>query len=154
MNLEQGNRSFRNSNGVGGGIRTLGHRNHNPALYQLSYTHRDGTFSSYQLSRARCKSSKCPKPKGGPKWAVPASYNRIVRIAFALVPLLCLAACHRSGHSNEAVLQGVLDYLSGAGLNMAGMDVTLNSVQFKGNQADASVSIAPKGGPAAKPMQM
>jgi hypothetical protein len=26
--------------GVGGGIRTLGHWNHNPALYQLSYTHR------------------------------------------------------------------------------------------------------------------
>jgi hypothetical protein len=28
------------TSGVGGGIRTLGHRNHNPALYQLSYTHR------------------------------------------------------------------------------------------------------------------
>ena len=28
-------------NGVGGGIRTLGHWNHNPALYQLSYTHRE-----------------------------------------------------------------------------------------------------------------
>ena len=26
--------------GVGGGVRTLGHWNHNPALYQLSYTHR------------------------------------------------------------------------------------------------------------------
>jgi hypothetical protein len=26
--------------GVGGGIRTHGHWNHNPALYQLSYTHR------------------------------------------------------------------------------------------------------------------
>ena len=25
--------------GVGGGVRTLGHWNHNPALYQLSYTH-------------------------------------------------------------------------------------------------------------------
>src|SRR5581483_5083509 len=30
--------------GVGGGIRTLGHWNHNPALYQLSYTHRAGPF--------------------------------------------------------------------------------------------------------------
>ncbi len=27
--------------GVGGGVRTLGHWNHNPALYQLSYTHRE-----------------------------------------------------------------------------------------------------------------
>jgi hypothetical protein len=26
--------------GVGGGVRTHGHWNHNPALYQLSYTHR------------------------------------------------------------------------------------------------------------------
>jgi hypothetical protein len=34
-------------NGVGGGIRTLGHRNHNPALYQLSYTHREGR--SYRI---------------------------------------------------------------------------------------------------------
>ena len=35
--------------GVGGGIRTLGHWNHNPALYQLSYTHRGGNISVYQL---------------------------------------------------------------------------------------------------------
>ena len=32
--------SDREKVGVGGGIRTLGHWNHNPALYQLSYTHR------------------------------------------------------------------------------------------------------------------
>ena len=31
--------------GVGGGIRTLGHWNHNPALYQLSYTHRKDCIS-------------------------------------------------------------------------------------------------------------
>src|SRR5690348_9641262 len=32
--------------GVGGGIRTHGHWNHNPALYQLSYTHRGGNTIS------------------------------------------------------------------------------------------------------------
>src|SRR5579863_4230842 len=37
--------------GVGGGIRTLGHRNHNPALYQLSYTHHAGTSSSLTNSQ-------------------------------------------------------------------------------------------------------
>ena len=38
--------------GVGGGIRTLGHWNHNPALYQLSYTHREGNQGSiFSLSR-------------------------------------------------------------------------------------------------------
>ena len=29
--------------GVAGGVRTLGHWNHNPALYQLSYSHRNIT---------------------------------------------------------------------------------------------------------------
>ena len=77
-----------------------------------------------------------------------------MRIAAALFPLLCLAACHRSGQNNDAVRQGVLDHLTQAGLNMAGMDVTLNSVQFNGNQADASVSIAAKGANAAQGMQM
>jgi hypothetical protein len=30
--------------GVAGGVRTLGHRNHNPALYQLSYSHRNHRY--------------------------------------------------------------------------------------------------------------
>ncbi|HXB68728.1 MAG TPA: hypothetical protein VNY05_10810 [Candidatus Acidoferrales bacterium] len=77
-----------------------------------------------------------------------------MRIAAASFLLLCLAACHRSGQNNDAVRQGVLDHLTQAGLNMAGMDVTLNSVQFNGNQADASVSIAAKGANAAQGMQM
>jgi hypothetical protein len=76
-----------------------------------------------------------------------------VRIV-SLFLLLCLAACNRSGQSNDAVRQGVLDHLTQAGLNMAGMDVTLNSVQFNGNQADAAVSIAAKGSKAAQGMQM
>ena len=85
--------------------------------------------------------------------SIPASYNRIVRIA-SLLLFVCLAACNRSGQSNDAVRQGVLDHLTKAGLNMAGMEVTLNSVQFNGNQADASVSIAAKGANAAQGMQM
>jgi hypothetical protein len=36
--------------GVGGGIRTHDHWNHNPALYQLSYTHRIG--NNYQSIKA------------------------------------------------------------------------------------------------------
>lgn len=68
--------------------------------------------------------------------------------------LLCLAACNRSGQNNDAVRQGVLDHLAQAGLNMAGMEVALKSVQFNGNQADASVSISAKGANAAQGMQM
>ncbi len=39
--------------GVGGGVRTLGHWNHNPALYQLSYTHREVRPSVYQAPASR-----------------------------------------------------------------------------------------------------
>ena len=38
--------------GVGGGVRTLGHWNHNPALYQLSYTHRGGESHSNMRTSA------------------------------------------------------------------------------------------------------
>ncbi len=38
FNIEIGNRSYQN-NGVANEIRTRDHRNHNPGLYQLSYSH-------------------------------------------------------------------------------------------------------------------
>ena len=85
--------------------------------------------------------------------SIPASYNQRVRTASAFFLLLCLTACH-SGQNKDAVRQGVLDHLTQAGLNMAGMDVTLISVQFSGNQADASVTITAKGASAAQGMQM
>src|SRR5262249_47591365 len=50
QNRGWGPRESDSMNGVGGGIRTLGHWNHNPALYQLSYTHRKGDFS-YRIKR-------------------------------------------------------------------------------------------------------
>ena len=43
--------------GVGGGVRTHGHWNHNPALYQLSYTHREG---SIQFIRVFPKQANLP----------------------------------------------------------------------------------------------
>ena len=39
-----------------------------------------------------------------------------------------------------------MDYLAGKGLNMAGMNVDVASVQFNGDRAEASVSITAKGG--------
>ena len=47
-----------------------------------------------------------------------------------------------------------MDRLAQAGMNVAGMDVTVTSVQISGNQADAAVSISPKGGNAAQGMQI
>jgi hypothetical protein len=68
----------------------------------------------------------------------------MVRIPAVLFIIVSLAACNR-GENKEAVRQGVINHLSKAGLNVAGMDVTLASVQFNGKEADATVSIAPKG---------
>src|SRR5579871_463232 len=47
--------------GVGGGIRTHGHWNHNPALYQLSYTHRGGNASSVTTPEP----TRYPRPNWG-----------------------------------------------------------------------------------------
>jgi hypothetical protein len=60
--------------------------------------------------------------------------------------------------SNDAVRQGVLDHLAESSskmtLNLAAMDVVVKSVQFSGNEADAAVSIAPKGGDPATAMSI
>lgn len=71
-----------------------------------------------------------------------------MRIASLLLILLSLAACNRGTQSQDAVRQGVLDYLATKGLNMSGMDVKVTSVQFSGDRAEASVSITAKSGPA------
>lgn len=68
-----------------------------------------------------------------------------MRIVPFLLVLLTLTACNR-GQNKEAVRQGVLDYLSGKGLNMAGMNVDVTSVKYDGGRAEAAVSITAKGG--------
>jgi hypothetical protein len=65
--------------------------------------------------------------------------------------MISLAACNRGAmQSNDAVRQGVLDHLSDSqaktALNLAAMDVEIKSVQYNGSEADAAVSITPKGG--------
>jgi len=68
-----------------------------------------------------------------------------VRIGAAFLLIVCLAGCNRGKQSNEAVRQGVVDHLTKVGLNVKAMDVHVTAVEFKGNQADATVAIAPKG---------
>ena len=77
-----------------------------------------------------------------------------MRIVPAVLLAVCLAGCNRGNQSTDAIRQGVIDRLSEAGLNVAGMDVTVTSVQINGKQADAAVSITAKGGNAAQGMQM
>jgi hypothetical protein len=65
---------------------------------------------------------------------------------------LSLAACNRGTRSSEAVRQGVIDHLAKGGFNVSAMDVNLTTVDMKGNEAVATVSITPKGGPAGSGM--
>lgn len=77
-----------------------------------------------------------------------------MRIAAVLILSLSLAACNSARKNNDAVRQGVIDYLAQKGLNVQGMDVSVANLEMNGNQADATVSITPKGGNAAQGMSM
>ena len=68
-----------------------------------------------------------------------------MRIVSTLLLTFCLAGCHRGAENNDAVRQGVLDYLATKGMTAASMDINLVSVKFDGNAADALVSFAAKG---------
>jgi hypothetical protein len=82
------------------------------------------------------------------------SYNQVVRILAVLSLALSLAACHRSARNDEAIRQGVIDYLAQKGLNVKGMDVAVTNLSVNGNQADATVAITPKGGNPSQGMSM
>ena len=60
--------------------------------------------------------------------------------------MLSLAACSRAPKNNDAVRQGVIDYLAQKGFNVAGMDVTVTNLELNGSHANATVSFTPKGG--------
>jgi len=92
--------------------------------------------------------------KNGPCATFAAGYNRGVRTGYGALVFLCLAGCNRGVQSKDAVRQGVLDHLSQRQLNVAAMNVEVTSVQFNGNQAEATVSFTPKGGNAAQGMSM
>ncbi|MCX6629977.1 MAG: hypothetical protein NTW28_20360 [Candidatus Solibacter sp.] len=68
-----------------------------------------------------------------------------MRIVSTFLLIFGLAGCHRGVESNDAVRQGVLDYLAKKGMTPATMDITVTSVKFNGDKADATVSFAVKG---------
>lgn len=59
--------------------------------------------------------------------------------------ILCLAGCKSGNQSQDAVRQGVIDYLEKNSINVPGMDINVTNVKFNGNQADATVSMGVKG---------
>ncbi|HKW97506.1 MAG TPA: hypothetical protein VJN43_07215 [Bryobacteraceae bacterium] len=70
-----------------------------------------------------------------------------VLLAFATV------ACNRD--PQEAVRQGVIDYLSKrSNINLSGMNIAVTSVVFRQNEADAVVSFTAKGANPGQPMTM
>ena len=68
-----------------------------------------------------------------------------MRIVSTFLLIFCLAGCHRGVESKDAVRQGVLDYLATKGMTATAMDITVTSVKFDGDKADATVSFAAKG---------
>jgi hypothetical protein len=72
----------------------------------------------------------------------------VVRISAVLLVIVSLAACNRAKQANnDAVRQGVVEYLTSKGFDVPkAMTVTISSVEMKGNEADATVSITPTGG--------
>ncbi len=73
----------------------------------------------------------------------------------AILVMGACAACKRSIDNQEAVRQGVIDYLSKrSNLNISAMNVDVTSVSFRQNEADAMVAITAKGANPGQPMSM
>ena len=69
--------------------------------------------------------------------------------------LVSLAACNGAKKNNDAVRQGVVEYLQSKGFDVPkAMTVSMKNVEMKGEQADATVTITPTGGNEAQGMSM
>jgi hypothetical protein len=72
--------------------------------------------------------------------------------------LALLASCSKDIQNEEAVRQGVLDYLRGRtaqiGIDMNNIDVKVTSVSFEKDVARTSVAFTPKNGPGGGGMSM
>jgi hypothetical protein len=72
-----------------------------------------------------------------------------LRFLLPFAAVLALTGCGSSGkvQNEAAVRQGVIDYLSKrSDLALSQLDVNVSAVSFRENEADATVTIAPKGG--------
>jgi hypothetical protein len=77
----------------------------------------------------------------------------MVRLIYPLLLIAGLAGCQRGGsNSTDAVRQAVVDRLTKGGFNMSAMDIRVAAVKFDGDQADATVTMTPKGQAGAPPM--
>lgn len=82
-------------------------------------------------------------------------YNQSVRSILPLLTLLAIVGCSRDIRNENAIRQGVIDYLANrAGLNVSAMNVNLTSVVYRKDEADATVSFSAKGSAPAGGMSM
>jgi hypothetical protein len=82
----------------------------------------------------------------------------VKRLTLAVLALAALAGCAKNIQNQEAVKQGIMDYLkeraSTMGLNMSAMDANVTSVSFEKDVARASVAFVVKGAPGGGGMNM
>jgi hypothetical protein len=64
-----------------------------------------------------------------------------------------LSACNHASQSQEAIRAGVIDYVA-AKVNVGAMEVDVTSIDFKGKEADATVTFRAKGADPATGLQM
>lgn len=72
-----------------------------------------------------------------------------LRFLLPFAAIVVLAGCSSGGkvQNEAAVRQGVIDYLSKrSDLALSQLDVNVSAVSFRENEADATVTISPKGG--------
>ncbi len=70
------------------------------------------------------------------------------RLSSIFVLVILLLGCKKNIENKEAVRQGVADHLAKRS-DLMKMEVRVDAVQFSGNEADASVFLEAKSGPAA-----
>lgn len=69
--------------------------------------------------------------------------------------LLGLAACSKNIQNNDAIRKGVIDHLSkNSSLSLDQMEIVVQSVTFRDNEADATIAFKPKNMPADAGMAM
>lgn len=78
-------------------------------------------------------------------------YNRGVKtkcilLCLGLAATMALAGCSKNINNEEAVRQGVINYLAKqSSLDLNAMDISVDTVTFKANEADAVIAFRPKG---------
>ncbi len=85
--------------------------------------------------------------------ASPGGYNRNVKSAALILAAILLVACSKNIDTPEAVREGVIKDISKK-VDVGSMDINVDSVSFRQNEADAQVSFMPKGGGRAQAITM